>query len=62
MPNAHPLQPRLIRQTRTASQLKALKKERAAWLAKLDACGHFHRIFDYILCFALELPTSISQQ
>jgi AraC-like DNA-binding protein len=48
MPNAHPLQPRLIRQTRTASQLKALKKERAAWLAKLDACGHFHRIFDYI--------------
>ena len=48
MPNAHPLQPRLTRQPRTARQIKALEKERAAWVTKLDSRGHFHRIFDYI--------------
>ncbi len=48
MPNAQPLQPRLTRQTRTQRQLKALEKERAAWLTKLDTGGLFHRIFDYI--------------
>lgn len=48
MPNAHPLQPRLTRQTRTPRQLKALEKERAEWLTRLDTGGLFHRIFDYI--------------
>jgi len=48
MPNAHPLQPRLGRQTRTRCEIKALEKERAVWLARLDTGGLFHRIFDYI--------------
>jgi len=47
-PNVQPLQPRLIRQTRTQRQLKALEKERAVWLTNLDTGGLFHRIFDYI--------------
>ena len=48
MPNAQPFQPRLTRQPRTHRQLKALEKERAEWLTKLDTGGVFHRIFDYI--------------
>jgi AraC-like DNA-binding protein len=48
MPNAQPLQPSATRQPRKSSQLKALEKERAAWLTKLDPANHFHRIFDHI--------------
>lgn len=48
MPNAQPLQPSATRLTRKPIQLKALEKERADWLAKLDPGNHFHRIFDHI--------------
>ena len=48
MPNAQPLQPSATRQPRKSSQLKALEKESAAWLTKLDPANHFHRIFDHI--------------
>jgi len=48
MPNAHPLQPRLGRKTRTRREIKALEKERGEWIARLDTGGVFHRIFDYI--------------
>jgi AraC-like DNA-binding protein/PAS domain-containing protein len=48
MPNAQPLQPSATRHPRKSSQLKALEKERAVWLTKLDPANHFHRIFDHI--------------
>jgi AraC-like DNA-binding protein len=48
MPNAQLLKPSAPSHPRNSSQLKALEKERAAWLAKLDPASHFHRIFDHI--------------
>jgi AraC-like DNA-binding protein len=33
---------------RTARKIKALEKERKAWLTQLDPGAHFHRIFDCI--------------
>jgi AraC-like DNA-binding protein len=48
MPNAHPLQPSANRLSRKPLHIKALGKERAVWLAKIDPASHFHRIFDYI--------------
>ncbi|RFC43903.1 MAG: hypothetical protein DVB28_001298 [Verrucomicrobia bacterium] len=33
---------------RTAREIKALEKERKAWLSQIDPGAHFHRIFDCI--------------
>jgi AraC-like DNA-binding protein len=48
MPNAHPFQPRLKWKPRAAREIKALEKQRKAWLNQLDPGSHFHRIFDCI--------------
>ena len=48
MPNAHRFQPRFNWKPRAVREIKALEKERKAWLAQIDPCAHFHRIFDCI--------------
>jgi len=48
MPNAHPFQPRLNWRPRAAREIKALERDRKAWLGQLDPGAHFHRIFDCI--------------
>ncbi len=48
MRKASPLLPGTTRHTRTAAELKKLRKERAQWMAGLHPDHLFHKLFDHI--------------